>query len=985
MNKAREARSFGWLFLGVLILNVLASFLVRLVTTMGVNINDGFLLVLGELLIVLPGVLFVLLRHSDVKCDLGFNKIKVGTVFMSILLAYLIMPLTVLVNLISQLFTTNAAVMMSDTFSSQAPMFITFIVGVFGPFCEEFVFRGIMFTGMKKVTRPLLAGLVSALFFGLMHLNLNQLCYAFVLGFIFALVNEASGSIFTGFIMHLVVNVHNMVLLFISNAVTKGTGVSLTESAQQLVSTDALYYMIAVYLLLAVLCTAIAVPVIAWIAKHEGRTDQLIDMIRGRKSIETESEDDSSSREGKILLNAPALLAVAFAVFMIIGKGWLMDIMGLGDTAAQDASVVSQESDTPADPYALEYIDVAPLSVKGSQIFVEAIPSLPDDFLYGVDISTLLVQENSGVVYYSEDGSEADIMKTLRENGVNSVRIRVWNDPYDENGNGYGGGNNDVDTAIAIGRRASAYGMSVLIDFHCSDFWADPSKQMEPKAWRDMGVTDKEKELYDYVYTSLQKMIEQHVNVTMVQIGNETTTGICGETSWPFMAKLYRAGANAVRDVAAATGQDMKVAVHFTNPETQDNYRDFAKKLAEFNVDYDVFASSWYPYWHGTAEKLSEILAEIANTYDKDVCVVEVSYAYTYDDGDNFGNTIAEDTSASFPYAISPQGQADCIRDAANAVAACGKHGLGVYYWEPAWIPVPGNSFEERSVLWEKYGSGWASKASGSYDPEDAGKFYGGSSWDNQALFDFEGKPLPSLSVFRYLKNGATTEVIPTKVADTVITVRKGEEIDFPKQVFVEYNDGSEKLKDVVWDQNAADYDNTVIKQYELSGSVDADGTTLSAKAVLDVKDLNFVENYSFEDDDLSMWNIVNVDNATDEVFVIDKEVDAVSGTKSMHFYSKGPVEMDVSQTITDLAPGTYYFTLALHGDGNNQELYIYAEADGKEYTCDTDMGGWTKYRYPRIDGIEVTDGTVTIGAHVKAGSGAWGNLDDFVLAPMDE
>lgn len=148
------------------------------------------------------------------------------------------------------------------------------------------------------------------------------------------------------------------------------------------------------------------------------------------------------------------------------------------------------------------------------------------------------------------------------------------------------------------------------------------------------------------------------------------------------------------------------------------------------------------------------MLKAVANTYGKKVMVAETSYTYTAEDGDGHGNT-APKSGQTLPYPISVQGQATAVRDVMEAVANTGKAGLGVFYWEPAWIPVgPKTQIEKNKVLWETYGSGWASSYAAEYDPEDAGKWYGGSAVDNQALFDFNGHPLPSLQVFQYAESG---------------------------------------------------------------------------------------------------------------------------------------------------------------------------------------------------------------------------------------
>lgn len=658
-----------------------------------------------------------------------------------------------------------------------------------------------------------------------------------------------------------------------------------------------------------------------------------------------------------------------------------------GQTEAADNSGVSGNAGAGGTTVQLpDYSDVTALD-RPSEIFVKKVDNLVDDFWFGVDVSTVMAEEESGVVYYNEDGEEQDLFRTLKENGVNAVRIRVWNDPWDAQGHSYGGGHNDLATAIAIGQRATSYGMEVLIDFHYSDFWADPAKQMAPKAWAEMSTDEKADALYAYTKESLNTLLDAGVNVTAVQIGNETTTGISGVKNWDGRTKLFQAGCTAVREVSAERGQDMLIAIHFTNPENSTEYLKYAQILDSVSVDYDIFASSYYPYWHGTLDNLTSVLSEISTTYNKKVMVAEVSYAYTMENGDFSGNSISEESVCVLPYSISVQGQADCVRDVVAAVAAVGESGIGVFYWEPAWIPVPGNSYEECSVLWEAHGSGWASSYAAEYDPDDAGVYYGGSAWDNQAMFDFTGHPLASLSVFRYLRTGAQAELRADSVPPCDITFRIGEEIVLPETVSVNYNDGSTAENAVTWNEAEAEQAITGgIGNYTVSGTVTVDGDTFSAVCSVHVLDLNYVDNYSFEDEDLSMWNITNIDDVTDEVFVIEKSTDAVTGTHSLHFYSTQGVDFTVEQTITGLEPGTYYFQITLHGgDARTQDMFIYAIADGETYTEATDVDGWTNYRYPRIAAITTSDGTITVGAHITSSSGSWGNLDDFILAPVSE
>ena len=160
-------------------------------------------------------------------------------------------------------------------------------------------------------------------------------------------------------------------------------------------------------------------------------------------------------------------------------------------------------------------------------ILVPKAENLAGDFIMGADVSTLLTQEASGVVSYDFDGQQQDLLKVLHDAGVNYIRVRVWNDPFDEAGNGYGGGNCTVDTAIEIGKRAARYDMGLLVDFHYSDFWADPSKQQAPKAWEALSLEEKEQAIYDYTVESIRKIQDAGVAIGMIQVGNETTNGFC--------------------------------------------------------------------------------------------------------------------------------------------------------------------------------------------------------------------------------------------------------------------------------------------------------------------------------------------------------------------------------------------------------------------------------------------------------------------------
>ncbi len=384
-------------------------------------------------------------------------------------------------------------------------------------------------------------------------------------------------------------------------------------------------------------------------------------------------------------------------------------------------------------------------AVRFTELMYErSLESLRKSFILGMDASSVPSEEASGVKYYDFEGKEQDVFRILADCGINYIRVRIWNDPWVRDGNGYGGGNCDIDTAVSIGKRAAACGMKLLADFHYSDFWADPGKQQAPKAWQGLDLDSKADALYKYTRESLEKLKKAGVDVGMVQIGNETSGALCGEKDWENICRLMNSGSGAVRELFP----EALVALHFTNPEHASTIKSYAFMAEQYAVDYDVFGVSYYPFWHGTLENLSEVLSYINERYGKRVMVLETSYAYTPEDTDFSPNTISASSDVARPYPYTVQGQADSIRDVIQTVASV-KGGIGVCYWEGCWIAVPGGSKGANEWLWQANGSGWASSYAAEYDPEDAGKYYGGCAVDNQALFDAKGHPLESLKAFR--------------------------------------------------------------------------------------------------------------------------------------------------------------------------------------------------------------------------------------------
>ena len=682
-------------------------------------------------------------------------------------------------------------------------------------------------------------------------------------------------------------------------------------------------------------------------------------------------------------------VTIGFSVDVSAGGYGYIDCFKLQEAGATSDETDSDVSDEDEDATTAVEADVTVSKVTG----------IDDDFITGVDVSSLYAQYENGAKYYDEDGNELSTMEDffayLKDGGTNYVRIRVWNDPYDADGNGYGGGNCDVACAKAIGTAATKAGLKVLIDFHYSDFWADPSKYMVPKAWEDMTVAEKEDALYEFTKDSLNELIDAGVDVGMVQIGNETTTGLAGETDWEDICALMNAGSKAIREI----DEEILIAVHFTNPEKSGRYATLAKYLDTYEVDYDVFASSYYPYWHGTLSNLTSVLKNVADTYDKKVMVAETSWATTLEDGDGFDNTVREgNNDTDQPYDFSVQGQCTEIAAVAQAVADVGDAGIGLFYWEAAWTPIvyaydeDGNiiesALETNEAAWEA-GAGWASSYSAEYDPDDAGKWYGGSSVDNQAWFDFNGKALSTVNVYNYIRTGSTAPTTFTGISvdDITVSLDEVDDIELPTTVTAKYSDGTTVEVAASWneDELSAAIESGV-GSYTISGTAIVDDETVDISLKLTIEPINLLSNPSFESG-LDDWTVSGFNTS-------DASSNSRTGSGCLHFYFSSAVSgvaATATQTVT-LDKGVYELGTYLQGGSAGDDIFGISITVGDETTEATaEVSGWKNWSNPTIEDIEITEDAteVTVTIFVEdASAGVWGSFDDVSLgktADLDE
>ena len=244
-------------------------------------------LITSQLTSIVPLFLVILIGRRKDRSEkifrdvLGFRRIKISTALMTILYTILVMPLSTLANAISMLFVDNAVNEIAGDVLN-VPFIIMFsIIAVFGPFCEELVFRGAFFRGFRKSGNIFGAVIMSALLFAIMHMNFNQAAYAILLGIMMALAAEATGSTVTSFIMHLIFNGQSVCLMYLSDRLDPEL---LAEELETTFTSQEMALVIAVYLLLAVVCTSIAFCVVTWMASNEGKQNFLRTVWASRKN-----------------------------------------------------------------------------------------------------------------------------------------------------------------------------------------------------------------------------------------------------------------------------------------------------------------------------------------------------------------------------------------------------------------------------------------------------------------------------------------------------------------------------------------------------------------------------------------------------------------------------------------------------------------------------------------------------------------------------
>lgn len=310
---------------------------------------------------------------------------------------------------------------------------------------------------------------------------------------------------------------------------------------------------------------------------------------------------------------------------------------------------------------------------KGPAAITGSAPTPPkamDEYAIGADLSFLRQAEAHGA-RFKDDGPEKPGLRIFRDHGYNWVRLRLFHTPTQLP--------NNPDYTLAEAREAKALGYRFLLDFHYSDTWADPGKQFLPKAWEGKSHAELVQAVFAYTRDTIARFRDAGVMPDMVQIGNEITNGMLWPDGrlpehWDNFAELVKAG---IRGVEAGSGPAARprIMIHIDQGGSRAKTKAFFDRLNSYGVEYDVIGQSYYPWWQGSLLELRDNLEFMADTYAKDIILVEVAYNWKP----------AEYRDQPGPFPETPAGQRQFLEEVNRLVFATPHgRGRGVFWWEPA-------------------------------------------------------------------------------------------------------------------------------------------------------------------------------------------------------------------------------------------------------------------------------------------------------------
>lgn len=573
-------------------------------------------------------------------------------------------------------------------------------------------------------------------------------------------------------------------------------------------------------------------------------------------------------------------------------------------------------------------------------------------FIKGMDISSYPEMMDKGHRYYDFDGNEVNVIDFAKEQGFDYGRLRIWNNPECV---GESGGYCNLAHTRRMAAEIKKRGMGLLLDFHYSDWWADPGKQIKPEAWKELHGDALARAVYDYTKAVLEALDADNVYPEMVQVGNEIRCGMMwpdGRTdNWEGLARLINAGIRAVRDTQGA--RDTKVMLHLDQGGRYYYFKEwFDNALAHGVTDFDIIGLSYYPFWHGTFNDLKNTMEELARRYHKPMIIAEVAHAYRRSRGELFGE--AQEKISGFPAGGAAQKE---VLELIMSIAAHVSDGLGigVFYWEP--FSRPDDEMDD--------------------------------SWGScMGVVDADGRPTLGIKAFGFSPEHADVNRIAKIYEPPMITVTLDDEPSeyLPRTVKVLKYDGRIEREEAAWefDKSRLVKNDTIV----INGTLSQCGQRVNLPICLveEKEKRNLLRNADFEnvnagvpeywkisgesDDDSFAWEIRQ---ETAEVFPFDA---------ANYFYFKGEsnFKMALCQSAARILTGTYAFSLSYKGDNTTGvKVWIYARSeDGTEVrqTLFPSAEEWTRHS------VEITldkDGDAEVGIMVDAPA-IYGMMKDICL-----
>jgi len=551
------------------------------------------------------------------------------------------------------------------------------------------------------------------------------------------------------------------------------------------------------------------------------------------------------------------------------------------------------------------------------------------DFYKGMDLSFLPQLIEEGIQIKDFDNSVKEPLVLMKKYGVNSVRLRLWNEPNRiPEAKGYC----DLHHTIEMARKIKEQEMSFLLDFHYSDFWADPGQQRKPKAWEKLSGRELEDAVYMFTRDTLLTLRKEGLMPDLVQIGNEIRSGLLfpdGELpNWDGMVRLINAGIHGARE--AAKGLEMKVMIHLDQGGRYlvlKNWFDQAQKhgLEEF----DLIGLSYYPFWHGTFMDLKDTMERLIQDFHKPILIAETAHAWRRSQNGFIDE--AQERIAGIP--ATPYGQKKELDLVMNIVASLPeKQGLGIYYWEPLCLPKPGMG-------------GWS---------------------ENMGILDEEGRLMEAVKAFLFTRQDACPKK-PAKIyGSEEMTILKGTQIKLPEERKVLYYDGSLKTHPVKWKLEKRDETEGLSFLGEIEGIKEQAHFLVKEVSSLEEGE-NLVQDSNW-DEGLTAWDLEKSDDDI-QIFLNPEIKDPfpappihtlrIEALKNFHFV--------LSQKITLSDSGWYRLQVSYRGtDTTNVDVRLFLQSEEQEWEqvihpTDED---WTIYT---IEKVFLLAGVVKIGIKITA------------------